>query len=68
MLVILGNAHVTSGGTGPGMVDMLEDEGRALIGQGYAVRLAEEPVTQLATEPAKPTAKKAEPSNGKKRA
>ena len=40
----------------------------ALIGQGYAVRLAEEPVTQLATEPAKPTAKKAEPSNGKKRA
>lgn len=37
MLVILGNAHTTSGGTGPGQVTVPIAEGQALIAAGYAV-------------------------------
>ncbi len=65
MLVVRGNAHATSGGTGPGLVDVPEDEGRALIAEGYAVALATEPAARNSqlTEPApeRPAAK------GKKR-
>lgn len=43
MKVILRNAHTTSGGTGPGLVDVPAHEAHHLVQSRYAVRLAEEP-------------------------
>ncbi len=42
MKIILRNATNTSGGTGPGLVDVPPHEAHHLAQSGYAIRLAEE--------------------------